>query len=479
MTWLSKLKNLKSSKDDDFQLVIVIQADGVYLSDLSHPQKTPELYSIAHGNWENALKEALSNKSTKGKACIVLGTQHYQSYQIDKPQIPKEEWPVALPFLLKDLISEKFSDIVADASLMPDGQKVQAYIISKHTLQTLLDVCNAQHVTVTRVITEDEVWGHSTEAQQSFLLLRRSVNDGYKLAAYVDGTPVFHRSLRGIAAPITGEHGTPSMYDSLALDIQRSADYLTASLPQASFRHLFVCCDEDNVEELVAKLQDTVNPKIDALSQLHLPCGIELCNTVAQLSSYSINLYPKHLRPTQELLTLNKVVALWVVTFVVIAGLAYLEKQQAQSIQQQLTSIQTQSELLNKEKSSLQQQLASHTPTQAKLNAAKRIEQDIDAKKSSLQAVGKFDESQKVGYSGIMDALASQARNDISLQHILITSTRLDLNGVASNPKAVPSWVNQFKKELALVGRTFESLHIARDKENVVTFELKSKAGVK
>ncbi len=78
-----------------------------------------------------------------------------------------------------------------------------------------------------------------------------------------------------------------------------------------------------------------------------------------------------------------------------------------------------------------------------------------------------------------MVALSEQARNDISLQHIVITSTRLDLSGIASEPAAVPSWVNQFKQELALVGRTFESLNIGRDKDNVVTFELKAKAGVK
>ncbi|GEA62324.1 MSHA biogenesis protein MshI [Vibrio comitans NBRC 102076] len=479
MTWLSSLKKLTSSKDDDFQLIIVIQTDAVYLSELSHPEKAPELFPIAHGNWESALKESLSSKSVKGKACVVFGAQHYQSYQIDKPQLPKEEWPVALPFLLKDLITEKFSDIVADGSLMPDGQKVQAYVMAKRTLQTLLEVSTANDVDVTRVITEDEVWGHSATEQQSFLLLRRCVNDGYKLAAYVDGTPVFNRSLRGIVAPITGENGTSLMYDSLALDIQRSADYLAASMPQSSFRQLLVCCDEDNIEELMTRLQDSVNPKISALSEPHLPCGIALCKTVAELTSFSINLYPEHLRPKQELLNLNKVVALWVVTVVAIGGLTYLEKTQTADLQQKLVSVKSQSELLNREKSSLQQRLASHTPTQSKVNAAKRIEQDIEAKRSSLKAVGQFDDSQKVGYSGIMVALSEQARNDISLQHIVITSTRLDLSGIASEPAAVPSWVNQFKQELALVGRTFESLNIGRDKDNVVTFELKAKAGVK
>ncbi|GAM54508.1 MSHA biogenesis protein mshI [Vibrio ishigakensis] len=78
-----------------------------------------------------------------------------------------------------------------------------------------------------------------------------------------------------------------------------------------------------------------------------------------------------------------------------------------------------------------------------------------------------------------MDALATQARNDISLQHIQITSDSLNLIGVASTPQAIPSWVNQFKEELVLVGRTFESLNIGRDDRNVVTFELKAKSGGK
>ncbi|WP_261873329.1 hypothetical protein [Vibrio rarus] len=449
------------------------------MSERSQPEKAPEVYPIAHGNWESALKDALSNKNYKGKACIVLSAQHYQSYQIDKPQLPKEEWSVALPFLLKDLITEKFTDIVADASLMPDGQKVQAYIIAKRTLQVLLEVGLAHDVHVNRVITEDEIWGRSTTEADSFLLLRRTINDGYKLAAYVDGIPVFNRSLRGIAAPITGENGTLDMYDSLALDIQRSADYLKTSMPQSSFRQLFVCCDEDNTQQLIERLQDTVNPKISPLSEPQVSSGVTLCKTVAGLSSFSINLYPEHLRPQKELLTLNKVVSVWVLTLIVIAGLTYLQTQQTKQIKLQLVSVKSQADELDRARTSLQQQLATHTPTQAKLNAAKRIEQDIESKRSSLDAVGKFDDSQKVGYSGIMGALSAQARNDISLQHIVITSSHLDLSGIASNPAAVPSWVKQFKKELPLVGRTFDSLHIGRDKKNVVTFELKAKGGRK
>lgn len=480
MVWLSKLTQRMLSRKDNIQQVVVIQADAVYLSSLQRPESKPEIYPISHSNWESALLDAFSGKAIKGNTRIVLGAALYQSYQLERPQLPKDEWPVALPFLLKDLVADKVSDIVADATLLPNGQTIQAYVINKRILQSLLEACESNGIELHSVIPEEEVWGSTAaEDKHSFLLLRRNSADSYKLSAYVDGVSVFNRSLRGIAAPITGTHGNDAMYDSLALDIQRSADYLAANLPQSSFSQLLVACDEDNTTELITKLSEIVNPKIEPLTDSSLPCGIILCNATSKLQVGSVNLYPHHLHPKQELVTLNKMVAVWAITALVIGGLAHFEQQQAQALNAELVGIDSQLALLSNERSRLQQRLASHAPTTSKLDAAKRIQADIDAKLSSLDAVGKFDESQKLGFAGIMEALSRQARNDISLQHIYINNMSINLTGVASTPAAVPSWVNQFKQELTLVGRTFESLNIGRNDKNVVTFQLKTKAGAK
>jgi len=51
----------------------------------------------------------------------------------------------------------------------------------------------------------------------------------------------------------------------------------------------------------------------------------------------------------------------------------------------------------------------------------------------------------------------------------------LDLNGYARTASVVPNWVNQFKSELNLVGRSFEKLKIGRNDQDVITFELRTR----
>ena len=46
----------------------------------------------------------------------------------------------------------------------------------------------------------------------------------------------------------------------------------------------------------------------------------------------------------------------------------------------------------------------------------------------------------------------------------------MNIQGLAKSPEVIPSWVQQFKNEMNLVGRTFESLSISRDENNVVIF---------
>lgn len=50
----------------------------------------------------------------------------------------------------------------------------------------------------------------------------------------------------------------------------------------------------------------------------------------------------------------------------------------------------------------------------------------------------------------------------------------MSIKGLAKSPEVIPSWVQQFKTEMNLIGRNFESLSIGRDENNVVTFSLYS-----
>lgn len=92
-----------------------------------------------------------------------------------------------------------------------------------------------------------------------------------------------------------------------------------------------------------------------------------------------------------------------------------------------------------------------------------------------MKAVGKYDDSQRTGYSGVMQSLAKLGNQEISLSEIRINNNTLDLKGLAKAPSSVPSWVSQFKNEISLVGRTFDDVKIGRNEIDIVTFELKTR----
>lgn len=130
---------------------------------------------------------------------------------------------------------------------------------------------------------------------------------------------------------------------------------------------------------------------------------------------------------------------------------------------------------LDVEAKALTEKLAKHKPDAAKVAAVERLKQEIAATRDSLHAVRQFDQSAQVGYSGVMRSLSELARDDISLDSIAISSSSLDLKGLAREAAAIPSWVSEFKSELNLVGRSFEQLSIGRNEQDIITFELKTK----
>lgn len=131
MDFKALLDKLKRSSGGGRSCFLVIQPDAVYLSS-SIKSGRPYQFDISESNWEKAVEQALSvAASAYDSLTVVLSHNYYQMYQIDKPVMPRQEWPAALPFLLKELISERAVDIIADAVELPNSTKVQAYVLSR------------------------------------------------------------------------------------------------------------------------------------------------------------------------------------------------------------------------------------------------------------------------------------------------------------------------------------------------------------
>lgn len=460
------------------RLYVLVQLDAIYLATDNTPDAQVMVFPI-ESNWESTLERALSTlPPAKRFATVVFCSQYYQTFQVDKPAIPQEEWATALPFLLKDLITERVTDIVADAYPIADGKKIQAYVFSKAHLIQLIKILEKSNSTLLRVVPEDNVWGYVQTDQQNFMLLCRGAKDGYKVSAYVNHQNRFQRALRGMVPPLTGVASSELQLDSIALELQRSSDYLSSQLRDSVINMLLVCCDEEETQTLVDGLAERLSIRVAALhSEEEFTCGQTLIQTLAYLPDGGINLYPAHLKPKKEWFTLTNVVASWAILSVLMVGYYGFISFELSAVENSVQAKIRDREQLQAEFERLSVQAAANKVSPNKVTAAERLAADIEAKKATLKAISQFDESLQEGYSGVMTSLAELGRNDISITSIELNGHVLNLKGLARTPSSVPKWVKQFNSELSLVGRTFETLNIGRNKEDIVTFELVTDLG--
>lgn len=477
------LKNLltrfKPQSSSIASCVIVIQSGSVYQSQLG--QSGVVRVDVTAKNWQQSVEQLLKqNKEIGCSIQVVLGNQMYQTYQIETPKLPKSEWPQALPYLLREVISERVTDIVADALELPTQNRALAYVVQKADVQAIAQLVEKAGHTLHAIIPEELVWAQVLPDEENVVLLQRGQYENYRISAFMAQRPVFQRMIRGVSGPVIKDNGLGLEVDSLALELQRSLDYLSSQFKNSALHILRCCCDEESEQTLAEELSARLNVKVTPLIEdRHGWSGEFLAGLASGLTDpQEINLYPDYLKPKQERFSLEKMLTLWVSAAVVmLAGYGYIHYQVIQ-LESKLALTSAQVDKQRAELAERKAELDKHKPSAIKIAAVERLKREIAAKQDALQAVDEYNSSQQTGYSGVMKALAKLGRNDISLQSISLGRGYMDVSGLARNASVIPSWLSQFKSEPSLVGRTFESLKIGRNEQDIVTFELQTKPGV-
>ncbi|MCK6262257.1 MSHA biogenesis protein MshI [Vibrio sp. ZSDE26] len=485
----SLIDKLKPTKNEHSNLLVIVQPDAIYFS--QHPAFSIPKAVLENSSWQQTLAANLKKYSVEGiTVSVILDSSLYQTYQLETPNIPQNEWSVALPFLLKDLVTEKVTDIVADAFRLPSSNKIQAYVINRTLISDLTLLLSKHNCQLGELLTEDDVWGSTASELKSYLLLQRSARGSYKIGAFHEGRCVFQRTIRNVAAPLTGTASSALQLDGMALELQRSIDYLSSQLKGIPLHTLFTCCDEEQQQELAQALDERLNVKVKPLAEELssdgepqvpdelLISGEILAIAANTLSADRVNLYPAHLKPKKQYFTFKNVAISWLTVASILLALSGFYHYRSGNLQVELTAERQQSKSLSQQTAKLKKELESHTPSPDKVAAVARLKLEIQTHRDSLKAIGDYDQSQRQGYSGVMVSLATLGRKDISLEKIQIDSHKLNLHGLARNAEAVPNWVHQFRQELNLVGRTFEKLKIGRNDQNIITFELMTQGDV-
>lgn len=443
---------------------------------------TDELPVTGLVGWPNAIKSLIEKHQLKGADIrLVLGHGLYQSMLIDKPELPREEYPTALPFLVKELVNESPMELVADGFVAPLKDRLQAFSTQKKQIEPLEKACREAGCELMSVSAEEVVWGQLTAFERSQLVLHRRGKTNLQLSAFKHQVLCFQRQLRGFSVPLLAADDTPSQekglqLDGLALELQRSLDFLSAQLRDAPITQLLISCDDDDDDELAQALSQRLNVKVAPVTPSHPSLAsnavrVAYC-TVIEPEHVGINFYSDALKPKFDLMTLPNIVMSWVAITVILAALAGWFSWQGYQQQQALASEQQRLQQKTGEVERAKAALAQHLPSQLKVDVANGLEQHLADKRAALEAIALHDSSLQVGYASMMQQLSAAASGDISVQHLRVKGPQLNLEGLARTPDAVPAWLQMFKQYPSLSDRRFKLMSLGRNKQNIVTFKL-------
>ncbi len=191
-------------------------------------------------------------------------------------------------------------------------------------------------------------------------------------------------------------------------------------------------------------------------------------------AKHSINLLQAEIFPEKALLTLSRVVAIWIsllifmVIWAVVTELNYnqsakkhanllQDKKQSQQLAEQLET-----ELKNRQVSPV---------LKRKLDTLKLVMQHKD---KLLNRLTDSNETFAGGFVMAMNDLSAMHHKDISLQTISINSQHMSFTGLARTPQAVPAWLAGFKKSRLLSGKAFVNFKLSKNEQNITEFIVSS-----
>ncbi|KUE80682.1 MSHA biogenesis protein MshI [Aeromonas schubertii] len=229
--------------------------------------------------WSSAIPALLAQHAPgQRKVHLVLCSEHYQQAQIDKPAVPDGELAGALPWAIKDFVTEPVMQLsldYVDLPTPPAGRpRINVIAVAKSRVQQLADAVN--QVARLESITTDELSLTALFEEDGAvrLLLWQPAGQELQLLVFHRGGLCFSRVLRGFkglaSAPLE-----PLELDSLTLEIQRSLDYLQGQLKLPECATLQLALTSPGLGALVGHLEQSFGFAVSAMANKAILNGID------------------------------------------------------------------------------------------------------------------------------------------------------------------------------------------------------------
>jgi len=255
------------------------------------------LASSGQEEQSQALQQWVEKNHLQGHHCtVLLATEDYQIFPVDRPEVSAEELVAALSWKIKDLLGYPVDAAVIEAFDMPASDKnpanmmnvvasqlesVQAYVdvINASGLQLeMLDIPELSHTTLLNVVEQQE----ACTAVLSFY-------DGEgMLAIYKNLDMYVQRDVRvGLRHLQRREAGDNDLFDRLLLELQRSLDYFESYYGIGQVNQLMIMQDMTDSRDLGEYLRINLNLDVKYFPVAQFAVNDDICTNAAMVRAFS------------------------------------------------------------------------------------------------------------------------------------------------------------------------------------------------
>jgi len=198
-------------------------------------------------------------------------------------------------------------------------------------------------------------------------------------------------------------------------------------------------------------------------------------NEKGAANKYSINLLQPELLPEQVLITLPRVILLWVAAFTLMLAWGIVTDFQQQTLQEKHNVLKKDKVKQDKLLASLTTQLTSRKIDSQLADKLATIKLLMRNKQAIHEKLTNPNKTYTSGFAIAMNELAQLHHQDIRLQTININNDNMTFSGLAMTPEAVPAWLAGFENSLLLSGKSFSHFKLSENEQHITEFTVSSK----
>lgn len=193
-------------------------------------------------------------------------------------------------------------------------------------------------------------------------------------------------------------------------------------------------------------------------------------------AKHSINLLQAELFPEIPLLSLTRVIAIWLGLLCLMVIWAVVTEVTYSKSAAKYDGLLQEKQLKTKLAQSLETQLKNRAVSPDLIRNLSTIKLVMQHKDALLDKLTDSNETFAGGFVMAMNDLSAMHHKDIRLQSISINSFEMSFTGLARNPQAVPAWLAGFQKSRLLSGKAFVQFKLAKNEQGITEFVVSSVA---